>query len=64
MNTSTPVYFYRPLPYFGGRILKCAGICTEDNLLWFTAANPGTVLVNGYRGDRVHAADLAACKGA
>ncbi len=55
-------YFYRPIPYYSGRVLKCAGICTEDNVRWFTRENPGTVVVEGYRGDRVCADDFTEMK--
>lgn len=56
-------YFYRPLRFFSGMVLKCAGICTEQNQTWFTEAClkeddpvylPGCVIMDGYKGDRVH----------
>jgi len=51
-------YFYKPLSLFNGKILKCAGICDESNALWFTAQNPGVVIVDVYRGDRISADTL------
>lgn len=58
-------YFYRPLSFFGGRVLKCAGICNETNAEWFpreceTAKEiyqPGVIVLEGYRGDRINADD-------
>jgi hypothetical protein len=58
MTANVP-YFYRPIPAFNGKILKCAGICTPDNVIWFTRENPGTVIVDHYLGDRVRADDLS-----
>ena len=66
MNT----YFYRPLKYYNGEVLKCAGIATPANMAWFTEyceQHPsknafgetiflnGVVLVNGFKGDKIHA---------
>jgi len=53
------LHFYRPLPAFSGKILKYAGICTKDNVLWFTQENPGTVIVDRYLGDRIRADDFS-----
>ena len=56
MNKSeTMSYFYRPLPFYAGRVLKCAGICTDDNRTWFLAANPDTIVLPQYMGDRIKA---------
>ena len=62
-------YFYRPLAYCGGELLKCAGICTEENKGWccdkFNKADPegvylrGVVIVEGYRGDKIDSDTLA-----
>lgn len=60
--TKTP-YFYRPIDAFNGRILKCAGICTADNVIWFTRENPGTVIAPRYLGDRVRADDFTVVEG-
>ena len=63
-------YFYRPLAYFGGETLKCAGICTEENRVWFSEECnktdpkgvhlPGVVIVEGYRGDKIDSDTLTA----
>jgi hypothetical protein len=55
-------YFYRPIPYYNGKILKCAGICTKDNVIWFTRENPGTIIADRYLGDRIRADDLTEVK--
>jgi hypothetical protein len=55
-------YFYRPIPYYNGKILKCAGICTEQNVIWFTRANPGTIIAPRYLGDRIRADDFSEVK--
>lgn len=56
-------HFYIPLTFYSGKILKCAGICTPDNVIWFTKNNPGTVIVDRYLGDRVRADDLSVVEG-
>lgn len=56
-------YFYSPIAYYNGDVLKCKGIATEENKGWFVEQNPGTVILKGYRGDRILAinhAELAA----
>lgn len=68
MTTSknSPLYFYRPLAYFGGHVLKCAGIATADNADWFPAEcgrpsapySAGCFILTGYRGDRIDASTL------
>ncbi len=49
-------YFYLPIPAFGGQVLKCEGIATDANIGWMTRKHPGIVVVDGYRGDRISAA--------
>jgi hypothetical protein len=56
-------YFYSPIAYYAGKVLKCQGIATESNTAWFLAANPGTVVLEGYRGDRIREADHSQVKG-
>lgn len=61
-------YFYRPLAYFNGQVLKCAGICTEHNQGFcseeFNKPDasgvylPGFVIVEGYRRDKIDANNL------
>lgn len=53
MDQSKLMYFYRPLG--NGGVFKCAGICTADNREWFLEAYPGTMVVEGYKGDRISA---------
>jgi hypothetical protein len=48
------LYFYTPVPAYP-HILKCQGICTPDNRGWFLAKHPGTIVVEGYQGDRIAA---------
>lgn len=59
-------YAYRPIAFFNGKILKCAGIIddsnehiikeksevTQDGLL------PGYIVLDGHRGDRIHACNF------
>lgn len=52
--TVQPLYFYEPLPAYP-HILKCRGICTNDNKVWFLAAHPDALVFVGYRGDRIRA---------
>ena len=56
-------YFYKPLEFFNGRVLKCQGIATDDNRGWFVEQNPGTIILVGYRGDRIRASDHTEFKG-
>jgi hypothetical protein len=53
-NLTLP-YFYVPLAFYAGKILKCGGIATTGNAEWFKAANPGCIILEGYRGDRIEA---------
>lgn len=61
------LYYYRPLAASGGTTLKCAGICTPENLVWFPiecAAHdaiylPGVFILVGYRGDRIDLSDAS-----
>jgi hypothetical protein len=54
-NLTLP-YFYRPLAFYNGRVLKCAGIATTGNIDHLNAEHPGGVVLEGYRGDRIDAA--------
>lgn len=47
-------YFYQPIPYYKGLVLKCAGLACERNMAWMMA-EPGTVLLESYCGDRIAA---------
>jgi len=53
MNRKQP-YFYEPIPYYSGKVLKCAGMPSEQNMAWMMA-KPGMVLLDEYKGDRIHA---------
>ena len=55
-------YFYRPLGYYGGMVLKCAGICDDSNIdkaneLFIERKDPvylpGFVILDSYMGDKV-----------
>jgi hypothetical protein len=50
-------YFYSPISFYAGKVLKCKGICTPDNREWFLEQNPGTIIVDGHRGDRIRSDD-------
>lgn len=50
-------YFYLPIAFYRGAVLKCAGIANETNRAWFVALNPQAVELDSYRGDRIRAAD-------
>lgn len=46
-------HFYTP---FGNKgMMKYQGIATEGNKEWFVAENPGTIIVDAYRGDQIKA---------
>lgn len=61
------LYYYRPLAYYGGRVLKCAGHGAENEehrrfyLAYFDTELekgrflPGVQVLEGYRGDRIDA---------
>ncbi|WP_340672389.1 hypothetical protein [Bradyrhizobium ottawaense] len=49
------MYFHRPIAVYDGSVLKCHGIATEENRGWMMA-EPGTIELQGYRGDRITAA--------
>lgn len=59
ITTITPVipetYYYQPIPFFDGKILKCRGIVTIENRAWVPDRVPNTIELEGYRGDRIHA---------
>ena len=56
-------YFYSPIEFYAGAVLKCHGIATEKNTAWVLADKPGTIIVSGYRGDRIRAADHTEFRG-
>lgn len=62
MTNLTFPYFYSPISYYDGKVLKCQGIATEGNKHWFLEQNPGTIILEGYRGDRIRASDLSEVK--
>lgn len=45
-------YFYEPIAYYDGKVLKCAGIACEMNMKHMME-KPGMVLLDGYKGDRI-----------
>jgi hypothetical protein len=67
--TMNKQYYYRPLSFYGGKVLKCAGAGAEkaehrefyekhfntdlDNGKFLS----GVVILNGYRGDTITAGD-------
>lgn len=53
--SGTRPYFYRPIAYYAGAVLKCYGIATDKNR-GCMMAEPGTIELQGYRGDRIDAA--------
>lgn len=55
--TLTQPYFYYPIPFYSGAVLKCGGIATTGNAPWFKAEHPGAIILEGYRGDRIRASD-------
>lgn len=59
-------YFYSPIPAYKGKVLKCQGICLEQDVDKMKANKehlvdkcemPGYVIVDGYKGDRIRAED-------
>jgi hypothetical protein len=57
-----PHYFYLPLAFYNGAILKCAGIADQTNREWFKAQNPQAVELDDYYGDRIRADDWSEFK--
>jgi hypothetical protein len=64
-------YYYRPIAYFGGKVLKCAGMVSEENIKWFPSERcaepkdgylPGFVIAAEYKGDRVIAGSMVEYK--
>ena len=55
--TASVHYFYLPIAYYNGAVLKCAGIANETNREWFTKANPQVIELDHYHGDRIRADD-------
>lgn len=45
-------HYYEPIPFFGGRVLKYAGIASEKNRDWMMA-RPGMLMLDSYKGDRI-----------
>lgn len=50
-------YFYRPIAFYSGTVLKCAGIANETNREWFTKLHPEAIELDSYRGDRIRSDD-------
>jgi hypothetical protein len=48
-------YYYGPIAFYNGRVLKCAGIATTGNIEMLKAQHPGGIVLDGYRGDRIDA---------
>lgn len=46
-------YFYAPIPYYQGQVLKCQGIATSNNKVWMLKKHPDMIVLKGYRGDRI-----------
>lgn len=57
MANLTQPYFYFPLSFYNGAVLKCGGIATTGNIEMMKAQHPGVIILEGYRGDRIRAAD-------
>lgn len=57
MTDQTVSYFYTPIAFYRGTVLKCGGIVSAENTDWFKAQHPGTIVLEGYRGDRIRADD-------
>lgn len=57
-------YFYTPIPFYNGEVLKCQGMATEANKGWFMEANKTAVVLNKYMGDRINASDYSEFTGA
>lgn len=55
MDNAATSYFYSPIAFYNGHVLKCGGIATAANAEWFKAERPGTIILEGYRGDRIDA---------
>jgi hypothetical protein len=56
-RTAAASYFYRPIAFYDGTVLKCAGIADDTNRSWFMAQHPDAIELDGYRGDRIRASD-------
>ena len=64
-------YYYRPIKYYDGKVLKCAGMVSEDNAQWLpeqwakleAGYLPGFIVTDSYMGDRINAADLSPFNG-
>ena len=64
-------YYYRPIAHYGGKVLKCCGMVSEDNAQWYPekfskAADgllPGFIVTDEYKGDRINASDLTPFEG-
>jgi len=61
MNTANR-YFYLPIAFYSGMVLKCAGIANATNRDWFTAQYPEAIELDAYYGDRIRADDWSEVK--
>jgi hypothetical protein len=57
-----PNYFYLPIAFYSGLVLKCAGIANATNREWFLAAHPDAIILGWYHGDRIRADDWSEVK--
>lgn len=49
-------FYYEPIAFYGGKVLKHAGIATEGNREHMMS-KPGMVILDTYKGDRIRAED-------
>lgn len=49
-------FYYAPIAYYGGQVLKHEGTATEGNRERMMA-KPGMVMLDSYKGDRIRADD-------
>jgi hypothetical protein len=47
-------HYYEPLPYYGGKVMKYAGIACQMNK-GFMMAKPGMIMLRSYIADRIKA---------
>lgn len=73
MSESKVPYLYRPIAYYGGTVLKCAGIAADSSRkcvamkaeaapgsdLTADGYLPGFIELEEYKGDRINAGDYS-----
>jgi hypothetical protein len=47
-------HYYRPIPFYAGKVLKYGGIATPGNA-WVLDEKPGTIILDRYIADRITA---------